>query len=210
MKVLILGATGVVGKASLERALGDSRIAQVIAPTRRSLSPHPKLVNPVAPELGLLLPEADAWEVDAVICAMGTTIGKAGSKAAFRHVDYELPIAFSKKVYQKGAQALALVSSPGASLSIPLFYCRTKGELERDIQKIGFESVTIVRPGMIGGERKEFRLAERMVLPVAKLLGPLLPRGLRVNPAANIADVLVDSVVAGKAEVRMVTSRDLV
>jgi uncharacterized protein YbjT (DUF2867 family) len=121
-----------------------------------------------------------------------------------------LPIAFSKRVFRKGAQALALVSSPGASLSIPLFYCRTKGELERDIQKIGFESVTIVRPGMIGGERQEFRLAERMVLPVAKFLRPLLPRGLRVNPAANIADVLVDSVVAGKAEARMVTSRDLV
>ncbi|SOF00542.1 Uncharacterized conserved protein YbjT, contains NAD(P)-binding and DUF2867 domains [Burkholderia sp. OK233] len=210
MKVLILGATGVVGKAVLERALGDSGIAQVIAPTRRGLSPHPKLANPIAPELSLLLPDADAWEVDAVICAMGTTIAKAGSKAAFRHVDYELPIAFSKRVFQKGARALALVSSPGASLSIPLFYCRTKGELERDIQKIGFESVTIVRPGMIGGERQEFRLAERMVLPVANFLRPLLPRGLRVNPAANIADVLVDSVVAGKAEVRMVTSRDLV
>ncbi|MFM0092070.1 NAD-dependent dehydratase [Paraburkholderia sediminicola] len=210
MKVLILGATGVVGKAALERALGDSGIGQVIAPTRRGLSPHPKLANPVAPELSLLLPDADAWEVDTVICAMGTTIGKAGSKAAFRHVDYELPIAFSKRAYRTGAQALALVSSPGASLSIPLFYCRTKGELERDIQKIGFESVTIVRPGMIGGERKEFRLAERMVLPVAKFLRPLLPRGLRVNPAANIADVLVDSVIAGKAEVRMVTSRDLV
>jgi uncharacterized protein YbjT (DUF2867 family) len=206
MKVLILGATGVVGKAALERALGDRGVGQVIAPTRRSLAPHPKLINPVAQELDLLLPDAHVWEVDAVICAMGT----AGSKAAFRHVDYALPIAFSKEAYQKGAQALALVSSPGASLSIPLFYCRTKGEVERDIQKIGFESVTIVRPGMIGGERNEFRLAERMVLPVAKLLHPLLPRALRVNPAANIADVLVDSVLAPKPGVRLATSRDLV
>ncbi|WP_236674406.1 NAD-dependent dehydratase [Paraburkholderia hospita] len=210
MKVLILGATGVVGKAALERALGDRGVGQVIAPTRRSLAPHPKLINPVAQELDLLLPDAHVWEVDAVICAMGTTIRKAGSKAAFRHVDYALPIAFSKEAYQKGAQALALVSSPGASLSIPLFYCRTKGEVERDIQKIGFESVTIVRPGMIGGERNEFRLAERMVLPVAKLLHPLLPRALRVNPAANIADVLVDSVLAPKPGVRLATSRDLV
>jgi hypothetical protein len=63
---------------------------------------------------------------------------------------------------------------------------------------------------MIGGERNEFRLAERMVLPVAKLLHPLLPRALRVNPAANIADVLVDSVLAPKPGVRLATSRDLV
>ncbi|HEY0199871.1 MAG TPA: NAD-dependent dehydratase [Rhodanobacter sp.] len=210
MKVLILGATGVTGKATLARALGDARIEQVIAPTRRNLAPHPKLLNPVSPSLDLLLPEACAWQVDAMICTMGTTIGKAGSKAAFRHVDYELPIAFAEQAHRNGAEAVALVSSPGASLSIPLFYCRTKGEVERDIKAIGFPSVTIVRPGMIGGEREEFRLAERIVLPIAKLLHPLLPKGLRVNPPAHIADVLVTSVLEGRSGVRMVTSKDMV
>lgn len=210
MKILILGATGVTGKAVLARALGDARVCQVIAPTRRSLSPHPKLVNPVASELDQLLPQADAWNVDAVICAMGTTIGKAGSKAAFRHVDYELPIAFSERAHRNGAEVIALVSSPGASLSIPLFYCRTKGEVERDIKGIGFQSVTIVRPGMIGGEREEFRLAERIVMPIATLLHPLLPHGLRVNPAGNIARVLVESILEKRPGVRMVTSREMV
>lgn len=210
MKILILGATGVVGKAVLQRALGDARIGQVIAPTRRSLSSHPKLSNPVAPDFGSLLSEAADWAVDAVICAMGTTIRKAGSKEAFRYVDYVLPIAFAKLAHQKGAEALALVSSPGASLSIPLFYCRTKGEVERDIQSIGFRSVTIIRPGMIGGDREEFRIAERIVLPIATCLRPFLPRGLRVNPASNIAEALVDAVITRKPGPHMVTSRDLV
>lgn len=210
MKILILGATGVTGTAVLERALRDARITQVIAPTRRSLPAHPKLLNPVASSLDLLLPGAAAWTVDTVICAMGTTIRKAGSKAAFRHVDYELPIAFSERVHANGAQAIALVSSPGASLSIPLFYCRTKGEVERDIKQIGFGSVTLVRPGMIGGEREEFRLAERIVMPVASLLRPLLPRGLRVNPVGNIARVLVESVLERRPGVRLVTSREMV
>lgn len=210
MRVLILGATGVTGKATLARALGDARIEQVIAPTRRNLTPHPKLLNPVSSSLDLLLPEADMWKVDSMICAMGTTIAKAGSKAAFRHVDYELPIAFAERVHRNGARTIALVSSPGASLSIPLFYCRTKGEVERDIKAIGFSSVTIVRPGMIGGEREEFRLAERIVLPIARLLHPLLPKGLRVNPPANIAEVLVSSVVEERVGVHMVTSRDIV
>lgn len=210
MKILILGATGVVGNATLHRTLEEVGVGHVIAPTRRSLPAHPKLLNPVAPSFDLLLPEATGWAVDAVICAMGTTIRKAGSKAAFRHVDYELPIAFSERASRSGAGALALVSSPGASLTIPLFYCRTKGEVERDIQQIGFQSVTIVRPGMIGGDRQEFRLAERIVLPVATLLHPLLPKGLRVNPAVNIAAVLVDAVLQRRPGVRMVTSSDLV
>ncbi|HEY0265187.1 MAG TPA: hypothetical protein VGC16_00450 [Rhizomicrobium sp.] len=210
MKLLMLGATGLVGAAALRLALADGRIGQVIAPTRRALPGCAKLVNPVAAVLDSLLPEAEGWRVDGVICAMGTTIGKAGSKAAFRHVDYALPLAFATRAHHAGAQACALVSSPGASLVIPLFYCRVKGEVERDMGGIGFRSLTIVRPGMIGGHRAEFRLAERIVMPVARLLAPILPRGLRINPAENIARVLVEAVVAPRDGRRMVTSRDMV
>ncbi len=164
MKVLVLGATGLVGAAALRRAIDDTRVEQVIAPTRRDLPRHAKLMNPVAPVLDALLDQAADWKVDAVICAMGTTIGKAGSKQAFRHVDYVLPLAFAKLAHRQGAESFALVSSPGASLSIPLFYCRVKGELERDIGAVGFNALTIVRPGLIGGHRAEFRLAERVAL----------------------------------------------
>ncbi len=209
MRVLILGATGLVGSAALQLALADARIGQVIAPTRRPLPAHAKLVNPVAPSLDLLVPEAAGWAVDAVICAMGTSIGKAGSKAAFRQVDYVLPMAFAELAHRQGAESFALVSSPGASLSLPLYYCRVKGEMERDIAGVGFRSLTIVRPGMIGGERAEFRLAERVVFPLAALFRPLLPRGLHINPAVNIARVLVEAVVAPHPGRHMVTSRDL-
>ncbi len=101
------------------------------------------------------------------------------------------------------------MSSPGASLSIPLFYNRTKGEVERDITSIGFKSLTIVRPGAIGGDREEFRPAERLVLPLLKILRPLLPRGLRINPASRIAEVLIEAAVTAESGRHMVTSRDM-
>jgi uncharacterized protein YbjT (DUF2867 family) len=208
-KILILGATGVVGRETLRRALTDPRIGQIIAPTRRVLESHAKLVNPVATDLDLLLPDAASWRVDAVICAMGTTIAKAGSKEAFRHIDYELPIAFGRLAHQQGAEAFVLVSSVGASTTIPLFYNRTKGEVERDIVAIGFRSLTILRPGPIGGDREEFRLAERVVLPLLKVLGPLLPRSFRINYATRIAEVLIEAAVTARPGQHMVTSRDL-
>lgn len=210
MKVLILGATGQVGRNVLQQALEDERIGQVIAPTRRALSAHPKLNNPVSEELRHAVPDVAKLSIDAMICAMGTTIAKAGSKQAFRQVDYVLPIKFAQIVFAQGAKACALISSPGASLSIPLFYCRTKGELERDIRGIGFPALTIIRPGMIGGSREEFRLAERLILPVAALLRPILPRGLRINPPANIAKALIDGVLSGIPGAHLLTSRDLV
>src|SRR5271170_7250268 len=111
MKVLILGATGLVGKSALMQAVTHPAIAQVIAPTRKPLPPSSKLSNPVAERLELLLPEVLTWGVGAVICALGTTSGKAGSKEAFRQVDYVLPLAFAKLAHQQGAETFALVSA---------------------------------------------------------------------------------------------------
>ena len=54
--------------------------------------------------------EAAGWTVDAVICALGTTIQKAGSKEAFRHIDRELPLAFAKLAHERGAESFALTS----------------------------------------------------------------------------------------------------
>ena len=126
MKVLILGASGLVGSNALEQTLAHPSITQVIAPTRKSLPLRSKLTNPVSEQLELLLPEVATWAVDAVICTLGTTIGKAGSKEAFRQVDYVLPLSFARLAHQQGAETFALVSAIGASVNSSFFYPRTK------------------------------------------------------------------------------------
>jgi uncharacterized protein YbjT (DUF2867 family) len=198
VKVLILGSTGLVGRNALAKLLSQQTITQVIAPTRKPLPKQDKLVNPVAAKIEALLPEVANWQPEAVICATGTTIKKAGSKEAFCSVDYDLPLAFAKEAYRQGAQNFALVSAIGASADSMFFYARIKGELEEEIQKIGFRSLTIVRPSMIEGERDEFRLAESIALKLSHILAPVLPKGFRVNPASKIAQVLVDAILMGK------------
>jgi hypothetical protein len=74
---------------------------------------------------------------------------------------------------------------------------------------LGFASLTILRPIIIEGERGESRLGESIVLKLAEVLAPILPRGLRANPASTIARVLIDAVVASKQGVRFVFSQDL-
>src|SRR5271156_4846226 len=176
MKVLLLGATGLVGRNALTQVLARPVITQVIAPTRKPLPPQDRLMNPVAPMLEELLPEMTNWRPNAVICATGTTSKKAGSKEAFRSVDHDLPLAFARQAYEQGARSFALVSAIGASVDSSFFYPKTKGELERDIQKIGFRSLTIVRPAMIGGERDEHRPGESIALTLSRVLAPVLPR----------------------------------
>jgi uncharacterized protein YbjT (DUF2867 family) len=150
----------------------------------------------VAERLELLLPEVLTWGVDAVICALGTTSGKAGSKEVFRQVDYVLPLAFAKLAHQQGAETFALVSAIGADANSSFFYPKTKGEVERDMKLVGFKSLTILRPSIIGGKRHESRFAEGLALTLSRILAPVLPKKFHVNPAAKIAGVLLDSVIA--------------
>jgi uncharacterized protein YbjT (DUF2867 family) len=198
MKVLILGASGLVGRNALEQTLAHPSITEVVAPTRKPLPPDSRLTNPVAARLDSLLPAVATWGVDAVICALGTTISKAGSKEAFRRVDYVLPLAFAKLVHQRGAETFALVSAIGASVTSSFFYPRTKGEIERDLELEGFRSLTILRPSIIGGEREESRFAEGLALGLSRMLAPILPKKFHVNPAAKIGAVLLESVIAAE------------
>ena len=81
--LLLVGATGAVGARALTLALADPRVEKVMALTRRPLAdPDPEvrvaLDNRVV-DFGELPDDGDFWEVDAVVCALGTTRRLAGS-----------------------------------------------------------------------------------------------------------------------------------
>jgi len=197
VKLLILGASGLVGAHTLRLALAHPHIAQVIAPTRKALPAHEKLANPVSDALQTLVARVPEWAPDALICALGTTMAKAGSKASFREVDYVLPLQFATAAKASGASTFALVTAIGAAADSRFFYPRTKGELEREVQAIGYHSLTIIRPSMIGGQRAGHRAGEGFVLGLLQALGPVLPKAFRISPALNIAAALVDAAVLG-------------
>jgi uncharacterized protein YbjT (DUF2867 family) len=207
--ILLLGASGLVGGESLRIALDHQGVERVVAPSRHPLPAHPKLINPVSPSLESLLPQVKTWATASVICALGTTRKNAGSNEALRHVDYELPMLFARAAWSARAEAFALVSAIGASTSSRLFYGRTKGELERDLQTVGFQSLTIFRPMFLDGKRAEFRLGETIVVKAAKLFRSFLPTGLRVSAASTVARKLVDAVVEPRAGVQIISPREL-
>ena len=104
----------------------------------------------------------------------------------------------------------ALNSALGADPQSKVFYSRTKGELERDLQKLGYPSLTLVRPGLIGGERDESRPAEQIGVVLSQWLRPLLPLRYRVVPAENIAHHLLLAALAARHGVHVVPSEAMV
>ncbi len=196
MNILLLGATGLVGRNVLAQALANPAVTRVIAPTRVPLEPHSKLTNPVSDRLESLLSEGINQGIDGVVCCLGTTIKKAGSKEAFREVDYALPLKFARDAHQHGVETFVLVSASTASTNSAMFYSRIKGKVERDIGLVGFRSLTIVRPSLIDGQRDEARLMEHIALQLLWVLAPILPKKLQPNPAETIAAACLNAVMA--------------
>ena len=210
MKILLLGATGLVGRNVLAQALAHPAVTRVIAPTRRPLEFHPKLTNPVSDRLEALLSEGINQGIDGLVCALGTTMKKAGSKEAFREVDYALPLKFARAAHQYGVDTFVLVSASTASANSAMFYSRIKGEVERDIGLVGFRSLTIVRPSLIGGKRDEPRLMEHIALRFLGILSPILPKKLQINPADTIAAACLAGVTRGDPGLHVRTAKSLV
>lgn len=209
MKVMLVGATGLVGGQVLQQLLDDARCDAVIAPTRRPLAhADPALHNPVV-DFERLPVDAPWWTVDAVICALGSTIKQAGSREAFARIDHDYPLQVATLAQAHGAHAFVLNSAMGADAGSRIFYNQVKGRLEQDLRGLGYPSLTLVRPGLIGGERAERRTGEHLASVVLGALGPVLPKAWRINPAVNIAAAMVEAALVPRVGVHVVGSAAL-
>ena len=206
--VLIAGATGLVGRRLLSCLLDDPDVGSVVALTRRPLSlPHPKLHEAVvdfAAVADFALPAVDDY-----FCCLGTTMKAAGSQAAFRAVDFQLPLTIARMALAAGATRCFVVSALGADPRSNVFYTRVKGELEAALGALPFTTVVAFRPSLLDGPRTETRLGERVGLALARPLGFALPARYRPIDAAVVARAMLAWSHRDVAGRRAVESEDI-
>lgn len=208
LRLLLVGATGAVGRAVLTQALADPRVAEVVALTRRPLAVATKLTNVVV-DFDNLPAHAPWWKVDAVVCTLGTTRRAAGSNEKFAAVDRDLPLRIAQLARAAGATRFALNSSLGADAASGNFYLRTKGEAEDAIRQLGYPGYTIVRPSLIDADRAEGRPGEHLALVFARTLNPLIPRRWKAVKPDAIAHALLDAALAPAPLSRVIESEGL-
>jgi len=207
VRALVVGATGLVGGEILDRLAADEGVAEVRALVRRSLhrwAPTSKVRELVA-DFDTLDAHPDWFRVDQVMCALGTTIRKAGSREAFRRVDFDYPFAVARLAHAQGARHFLLVSAVGADARSRIFYSRVKGELEDAVRAVGYTAVTIARPSVLIGARNELRVGEL----VMKRLGYLFPAAWKPVDARQVASALARAAREGKPGVTILDNAAL-
>jgi uncharacterized protein YbjT (DUF2867 family) len=180
---LIVGSSGLVGSELLQILLKGNEYHKVYALVRRPLDlKHPKLKEVIC-DFDRLEDMQDYFAVDDLYCGLGTTIKKAQTQEAMYKVDVEYPITIARLAKEKGANHFLVISSMNANPNSFLSYPKMKGELEERLKRISFESLSILRPSLLLGDRKEFRLGENLAIKVVQGLSRLLGRPLNSRMA---------------------------
>ena len=170
---LVIGSTGMVGRELIKQLCESSEFEQVISFVRRSSGfSHSKLQEHV-----VNFDQPESWKEllkgDVLFSCMGTTLAAAGSKASQYKVDYTYQYETARMAAENNVPVYVLVSSTGANANSALFYPKIKGQLDEAVQKLGFKSVQILRPGQLYGERQQKRSAElfavKMMFAINKL-----------------------------------------
>lgn len=207
--ILILGATGAVGRHLLTLALQHPQISQVVAPTRRPLAPHAKLLNPII-DFDQLPMQASWWRADIVCCALGTTRKQAGSAAAFYRVDHDYIVQTAALAHAAGTPVFVLNSTLGADAKRGGLYLKTKGQTERDVAALGFASLTLVRPSLLAGaERLDKRPAEALGLYIDRWFGRLIPARWRAVAVSKVAQSMLNAGLAAKPGCQVLESSEI-
>ncbi len=209
---LVIGSSGLIGSHLVIQLLSNPNFEKVIVFNRRPcLILHPKIEEHLI-DFNDLKPIEPFVKGDVMFCTMGTTIKKAGSKEAFRLVDVVYPEQFAQMALNNQVKQFLLISSLGADLESNNFYLKTKGEIETFLQQSAFNSVSILRPSLLLGDRKEFRLGEKLatyILPVLSLflIGPF--KKYKAIEAKTVAKAMVNIALQNKPGFNIYPSDEL-
>lgn len=192
MTATLVGATGLIGSYLLQELLNDKYFDTVKILIRRPVDiTHTKLEKKIVD-----FNDGDSLLValsnsDVLFCAIGSTMKKVkGDKEAYRKIDFDIPVNLARFCKMTGCEKFILVSSAGANPKSPNFYQRLKGETDEAIKSSGLKTIHIMRPSLLLGERKEYRLGENMGKAIMTSLSFLIPARYKAIHGKEVAKVM--------------------
>jgi uncharacterized protein YbjT (DUF2867 family) len=204
MKVLIFGATGMVGQGVLRECLEDKDIERVTAIGRSSMNmQHPKLREVLhADMMNLEGIASQLRDHDACFFCLGvSSVGM--NEATYRHLTYDLTLSVARLLARSNPQiSFAYVSGAGTDSTEQgrSMWARIKGKTENDLLKLPFSRVFLFRPGVIQ-PLHQVRSKTRLYQFTYNIIGPMLSTIKRLWPNS-----LCTSVEVGRAMINAARS----
>jgi uncharacterized protein YbjT (DUF2867 family) len=199
-----------VGRQLVQLLLSDTRYEQVKVFTRRNFGMQHNKLRAHEVDFDDIVSWKKHLTGDVLYSSMGTTLKLAGGKEAQYKVDYTYQYQIAKAASANGVKTYVLVSAAGSNPTSRIFYSRMKGELERDIMKLPFETIQIVRPGMLAGERVNVRMGEVIGNGILSVVGVIPGLGMYIPiPARVVAQAMINATFRREVGIHSYTLKDV-
>lgn len=204
MKAIVIGATGLIGKALINELVNDESFTEIVVLSRKSVNSDSKKITQVIVNFDEIEKYKNQIIGDVLFSTLGTTLRTAGSKEKQYTIDFDYQYNVAKFAKENGVKKMVLLSSAGANSKSKIFYSKMKGELDDAVQKLDFENCTIIRPSMLVGKREEFRLAEKVFTPIMYILY-IIPYVRKYRPIKDsvVARAMINAAKISKEKIQI-------
>lgn len=196
----ILGASGETGKVLLKELLERNIFSKITLIGRRQLTfegkEYENLVQEVV-DFEKLDDHAAAFQGhDVGYCCLGTTRAKAGADG-FVRVDRDYVLKSAELAKAGGVSQFHLQSSRGADKTSSFLYLKVKGQVEADVEALGFDRYAVYRPGVLLVDRQESRpgewMARKFFGAVSSVCTTSMAIGVEVVAKAMVSNTVIKS-----------------
>ncbi|XP_036391282.1 oxidoreductase HTATIP2 [Megalops cyprinoides] len=206
----ILGASGETGKELLKEIVSRQIFSRITLIGRRQLTFEDKTYENVIQEVvdfEKLDDYAAAFQGhDIGYCCLGTTKAKAGTEGFIR-VDHDYVLKSAQLAKDGGCSHFNLESSRGADKNSGFLYLRVKGEVEADVEELGFERYSIFRPAVLMVDRQESRPAEWLARKFLAPVSYFFPTALSIPIKSLVRAMVVNTLIEGEKKVEIIENK---
>ena len=167
---LIFGSSGLIGNELLKTILFKNNYSNIKIFVRTVPEINNSKVEIIKTDFRNLEKYKDKINGDDCYFCIGTTKKDTPDKNEYRRIEYDLPVNIAIIAKKNSVNSFYYVSSIGASPKASSGYLKNKGEVEEELKNLNFSKLVIIRPSLLVGTRKSFRLGEVIFTPIMNTL----------------------------------------
>ena len=186
---LIFGSSGLVGTELLKNIIQDDSYDHIKIFVRYVVENSNSKVEIIQTDFSNLEKYKDFIVGDDCFFCIGTTRKNTPDKNEYIRIEYNIPVEVAKIAKLNSVKNFIYVSSLGASSNATGLYLKNKGKVEEELIKLNFPKLSIIRPSILLGKRKEKRVGEKVGVFLMQTLSPLFLGKLKKYKPIKVENV---------------------
>ena len=180
---LVFGSSGLIGNELLNIIVQNNNYNHIKLFVRSIPKKNNSKLEIIQTDFINLEKHKDSIVGDDCFFCIGTTRKETPDKNEYRRIEHDIPTNVARIAKLNSVDSFIYVSSLGANSSSSSFYLKNKGQVEEELNNLNFGKLVVIRPSILLGKRKRYRLGESIGKYVMKKLSIFFWEVLKsINP----------------------------